>query len=94
MLDTVRFSGEGCAISMASASLMAQKIEGMSIDEFYDLYESFKHLITNDNCDQADIDDELDNLVALEGVTKFPTRIDCAKLAWQTLKKGIDKQTA
>jgi nitrogen fixation NifU-like protein len=92
VIDDISFTGEGCAISMASASLMSDRLEGKSIEDAEDLRERFKSMITADDGEQ-DIDelkDELGDLVSLKGVIKFPIRVKCANLAWNTFKKGLN----
>lgn len=86
----VRFSGQGCAISMASGSLMADRITGQSVDSVRRLREQFKAMITSDDDAEDELRDELGDLVSLKGVIKFPIRIKCADLAWNTLQKALD----
>ena len=88
-IEEIKFSGQGCAISMASASLMSDRIEGKSLEEVEDLRETFKAMITSDD-EPEDLQDELGDLVSLKGVIKFPIRVKCANLSWNTLKKGLD----
>lgn len=88
-IEEVRFSGEGCAISMASGSLMSDRIEGKSLEEVRELRDKFKQMITSDEED-PDRDSELGDLVSLKGVIKFPIRVKCANLSWNTLQKGLD----
>ncbi len=88
-IEEVRFSGEGCAISMASGSLMSDRIEGKDLDEVRELRDKFKRMITSDEED-PEHDHELGDLVSLKGVIKFPIRVKCANLSWNTLQKGLD----
>lgn len=81
-LSDARFDGTGCAISMASASLLTEAVQGMPKDE---ALEFGRALIARLNGD-GDIDSgALGDLRALEGVREFPSRVKCATLAWQTL---------
>jgi nitrogen fixation NifU-like protein len=82
----VGFSGSGCAISQASASMMGEQIKGLSLMKAKDILTEFKNIMqgiaTPDH-------EELGDLIALEGVRKFPIRIKCALLAWSALQDGI-----
>lgn len=88
-VEDVRFSGQGCAISMASGSLMSDRIAGQSLDSVRELREKFKRMLTSDDAEE-DLDEELGDLVSLKGVIKFPIRIKCANLAWNTLGKALE----
>lgn len=88
-IEQIRFGGQGCAISMASGSLMADRIEGMSLGEVRDLQERFTEMVTNYEED-VEPDEELGDMVSLRGVIKFPVRVKCASLAWDTLTKGLE----
>jgi len=91
IIDDISFTGEGCAISMASASLMSDRLEGKSIEDAEDLRNRFKSMITSDEeRDLEDLKEELGDLVSLKGVIKFPIRVKCANLSWNTFKKGLD----
>jgi nitrogen fixation NifU-like protein len=82
------FEGQGCSISQASASMMTERIKGMKLDEVDDLILAFRGMMAG----RADPDDEaLGDLVALRGVVKYPVRIKCAVLAWDTLQEGIER---
>lgn len=90
VVAAVSFQGKGCAISMASASLLTEKLQGKSIAEAKKLFTSFQNLVTtgaNDNQKQ-----DLGKLIVLAGVTKFPMRIKCATLAWHTLLAALDNK--
>ncbi|MFQ5785100.1 MAG: Fe-S cluster assembly sulfur transfer protein SufU [Alphaproteobacteria bacterium] len=81
-----RFEGNGCAISMASASLMTEAIKGMPVDEARALFARFHDLVTSD----GDADEALDKLTVFAGVREFPVRVKCATLAWHTLSAALD----
>lgn len=84
----VRFTGQGCAISKASASLMTQALKGKTRAEAEALFKRFHTLVTS----AADFDDDgLGKLAALAGVRAFPMRVKCATLAWHTLRAALDK---
>ena len=99
----VKIDGQGCSISQASTSMMSSAVKGKSIDEARRLIRAFKALMsiheskldgeagTGDDlaADLAGI--QLGDLEALQGVVKFPVRIKCATLAWNTLQQGLDE---
>jgi len=88
----ISFDGSGCAISVASASLMTDAMKGKSINDAELLFNSFHNLITNEN--GAD-EKSLGKLAVLAGVKDFPARVKCATLCWHTLHSAItgDKET-
>lgn len=90
VIEDISFTGQGCAISMASASLMSDRLEGKTVEDAEALRERFKNMITSDEEDLEVLKDELGDLVSLKGVIKFPIRVKCANLSWNTFKKGID----
>jgi nitrogen fixation protein NifU and related proteins len=81
-----RFDGEGCSISMASASMMTQIVKGKDVDTALKLSEVFSNMMQGKDYDE-DID--LGDIEALQGVAKFPARIKCATLAWKAMEKGV-----
>ena len=103
--DTVRdvkIAGQGCSISQASTSMMSAAVKGQSIAESRRLIRAFKALMSihesklegeSDGSDlQADLEGvRLGDLEALQGVVKFPVRIKCATLAWNTLQQALDE---
>ena len=82
VIEAASFLGEGCAISMASASLLTESLKGKTLTEAQALFKHFHQLVTG-NDKQSQI--ELGKLQVLGGVRAFPTRIKCATLAWHTL---------
>lgn len=80
-----RFEGEGCAISVASASLMTEAIKGKSVTEVDHLFEHFHQLVTTG----VEPDVTLGKLAVFSGVAEFPIRVKCATLAWHTLKAAL-----
>ncbi|MBS4220836.1 SUF system NifU family Fe-S cluster assembly protein [Bacillus sp. FJAT-49711] len=84
-----KFEGEGCSISMASASMMTQTIIGQDVETAVKLSHIFSDMIQG-----KDYDDDLDlgDIEALQGVSKFPARIKCATLAWKAMEKGLQEQ--
>lgn len=81
-----KFEGEGCSISMSSASMMTQAIKGKSIEDALRLSKIFSDMMLGNEYDE-DID--LGDIEALQGVAKFPARIKCATLAWKAMEKGL-----
>lgn len=92
-ISNISFQGNGCAISMASASLMTEAIKGKSVAEATALFQQFHQLIVGK---QSPADTSLlGKLTVLAGVAEFPSRVKCATLAWHTLMGAInhDKKT-
>ena len=83
----VSFDGDGCAISMASASLMSEALIGLHLDKANDLFEAFHQMILQPH-DGVETE-MLGKLIVLKGVTEYPARVKCATLAWQTLKSAL-----
>ena len=91
VITDVRFTGEGCAISKASASMMTQAIKGKTRKEAEALFERFHDLVMGRSA-TATPDKSLGSLRAFAGVSRFPTRVKCATMAWHALKEGIGNQ--
>jgi len=91
-LADVAFQGKGCAISMASASLMTETVRGKTQDEARELSEKFRGLAMTGACPDcgASLSDEMERLQVLGGVSEFPSRVKCATLAWHTLNAALD----
>jgi nitrogen fixation NifU-like protein len=86
LVKDVAFTGNGCAISKASASMMTQAVKGRSKAETLALFERFHRLVTGGPQDP----DELGKLAVFAGVSEFPVRVKCASLAWHTLKAALE----
>jgi nitrogen fixation NifU-like protein len=87
------FEGRGCAISMASASMMTEMVRGRTEAEARRLFESFHRMCTGDE-PMSDADaDALDKLRVLSGVRDYPTRVKCATLPWHTLVAALAGET-
>jgi len=84
----VGFSGRGCSISQASASMMTQLVKGKSRDEIEGLRSRFREMVMGDTT--ALEDKSLGSLRALGGVSKFPARVKCALLAWNALEEALE----
>ncbi|MDF2938438.1 MAG: nitrogen fixation protein NifU [Paenibacillaceae bacterium] len=81
-----RFSGEGCSISMSSASMMTEAVKGKTLEEAQAMAEKFSCLMKGEP-----VEFDYEDLEALSGVNKFPARIKCATLAWNALRKGVEQ---
>ena len=91
-VQDLRFEGQGCAISTASASLMTEAVKGRSRDEIARLYDEVHTLLTEPN--GAPAAPELGKLMALAGVAEFPARVKCASLCWHTLNAALERAPA
>ena len=92
VVQDAAFEGNGCAISMASASLMTEAVKGRPEAEVRELFQKFHHLMTVEDA-EADADG-LDKLAVFSGVREFPVRVKCATLAWHTLVAALDGDSA
>jgi nitrogen fixation protein NifU and related proteins len=90
VIREVAFTGNGCAISKASASVMSATVKGKSKEDAERLFDTFHKLVTGDTSgvDAA----ELGRLAAFSGVSEFPARVKCATLAWHTLRTALEGQ--
>ncbi len=104
-LRDVKVAGQGCSISQSSASMMSSAVKGKSIEEIRALIRAFKSMMSvheqrldadglevAPDGQQPDVD--LGDLAALQGVVRFPVRIKCATLSWNTLLQGLDEAVA
>jgi nitrogen fixation NifU-like protein len=83
----VRFTGRGCSISQASASMMTEQIKGKTLEEARALTARFKGMMQG----QAVDEEAMGELASLQGVRKFPVRVKCATLSWVALEQGIEE---
>lgn len=90
VIKHVELSGEGCAISQASAAIMAELVEGKSVDESKGLIKKFTGMIKKDITDERELE-ELGDAVAFENISNMPARVKCAVLAWHTLEEALNK---
>jgi nitrogen fixation NifU-like protein len=86
-VEHVHFSGRGCSISQASASMMTEEVEGKPLPEALMVINKFKTMMLGDGDAEG-----LGDLEALQGVKKYPVRIKCAVLAWNSLLQGLQEQ--
>ena len=105
-VDDIRIAGQGCSISQSSASMMSSAVKGHSVEDVARLTRAFKAMMSihessleggDDAAAEAEAelaDVRLGDLEALRGVVKFPVRIKCATLSWNTLAQAIDEASA
>jgi nitrogen fixation protein NifU and related proteins len=87
-VEGIAFEGKGCSISQASASMMTEKIKGIGTKEAIELTESIKRMMGGE--EEGD-PKALGDLVSLKGVVKYPVRIKCALLGWNTLQEALEE---
>lgn len=90
-ITDVKFTGHGCAISKASASLMTATVKGKSRAEAEALFERFHTLVLGKDAEGGQ---DLGQLVVFSGVSRFPVRVKCASLAWHTLKAALESEAS
>lgn len=89
IIRSVGFEAKGCAISLASASMMTEMVKGRTVAEARELFDRFHHLVTVGESGSGD--GELEELEALSGVREFPMRVKCATLPWHTMTAAMDQ---
>ncbi len=89
VIEEVRFEGQGCAISKASASLMTEAVQGKTVAEANCLFEQFHALVTSQQEFSEDELSQMGKLAAFAGVRDYPARVKCASLAWHTLQQAL-----
>lgn len=87
VLAECKFTGEGCSICMASASMMTEEVTGKTLDQAAEHVDNFRALMKGEECPLG-VEGDLESLV---GVRNFPVRIKCALLPWTTLAQGLEK---
>ncbi|WP_040952569.1 Fe-S cluster assembly sulfur transfer protein SufU [Gorillibacterium massiliense] len=87
VVKDAKFQGEGCSISLSSASMMTDAVKGKSLTDAMNMAENFSCMMKGE-----EVDFDYEDIEALSGVNKFPARIKCATLAWNAMKKGIEKK--
>ncbi|SFM19744.1 nitrogen fixation protein NifU [Paenibacillus sp. 1_12] len=85
-VKAAKFVGEGCSISLSSASMMTDAVKGKTIEEALEMADKFSSLMKGEP-----VEFEYEDIEALSGVNKFPARIKCATLSWNALRKGIEQ---
>lgn len=87
VVRSVGVLGRGCSISTASGSMMADAIEGKTIEQVEDLIDRFKGMLLEDS--EPRFSDEMEDLESLKGVRRYPIRVKCATLSWNTLEQAL-----
>lgn len=87
LITDVKFEGQGCAISMASASLMTEILKGKTRDEVLSIFDSFHAMATG--AATGDMPENMAKLAVMAGVSAFPARVKCATLVWHTVKTSL-----
>jgi nitrogen fixation NifU-like protein len=87
-LEDIKFTGHGCAISQASASLMTMKLKGKSRPEVMEMLRAFHELVTNDT---SEAPKALGDLRVMRGVRNFPQRVKCAMLPWRAVEQAFEQ---
>lgn len=85
-IEDVKFEGEGCAIAMASADLMAEALRGKTVEEALQMVQRFQLMMQG----KDEFPTELRKLNVMQGVSQFPVRIKCATLSWHTVKAALE----
>lgn len=88
LIIDAKFKGEGCSISMSSASMMTEAVKGKTVNDALDLADRFSKMLLGQDVETSDFED----IEALQGVCKFPARIKCATLAWKAMEKGVKEE--
>jgi len=88
-VEDVKFGGRGCSISQASASMMTELVKGRTPDEVHALGERFAEMIRGNA--EAAKDQALGQARALSGVSRFPTRVRCALIAWEAMERAVKR---
>lgn len=91
-VEDIKFTGQGCAISQASASMMTVKVKGADREKAARLLADFRSVVTGEGTVQDE--DALGELQLLEGVQKFPQRVKCAMLGWRALEQALGETSA
>lgn len=91
-IEDVSYDAQGCSISQASASMMAELIVGRPVAESLEVYDAFHTMISSRGQEEGD-EDLLDDAVALAGVSRYPARVKCALLGWMAYKDALGRQT-
>ena len=88
-IKDVKIEAKGCSINMASGSMMSEMVLGQSVERAKEVIDTFKQMMMTKG-DAPELPEELEELEALQGVKKYPVRIKCALLPWNTLLQGIE----
>lgn len=92
-IEDLKIEAKGCSISMASGSMMSEAVHGQPLEKVEAVVELFKQMMLDKN-KEVELPEDLEELGALQGVKKYPVRIKCALLPWNTLLQGIQQSAA
>jgi nitrogen fixation NifU-like protein len=87
IVEAINFKGSGCAISIASASLMAEALQGKTVAEIEAIFQDFHQVVTQGH--DEELEEKIGKLSVLAGVAQYPVRVKCATLAWHTVKAAL-----
>lgn len=90
VIEEAAFTGHGCAVSQASADMMADLVTGETVEEARRLTSLFLSMVKGEELSSAELED-LDEAAELESISRMPARVKCAELAWRTLERAIGK---
>ena len=92
LIRDASFVGKGCAISIASASMMTETLKGKTVEQAKRLFDNFHRMCTEEDANGLgdEFEDDAEKLMVLSGVRQFPVRVKCATLAWHTMDAAID----
>lgn len=89
VIEEASFTGHGCAVSQASADMMADLVTGETVEEARRLTSLFLSMVKGEELSSAELED-LDEAAELESISRMPARVKCAELAWRTLERMLD----
>jgi nitrogen fixation NifU-like protein len=89
-IQDVSFEGTGCAISVASSSLMTERVKGNTVSDTLQLFDQVHQMLTGKDEEPSD---SMEKLAALAGVREYPSRVKCASLGWHALKSALTGDT-
>ncbi|HMX48029.1 MAG TPA: SUF system NifU family Fe-S cluster assembly protein, partial [Candidatus Obscuribacter sp.] len=89
LIEDIKMNAHGCSINTASGSMMSEAILGQTVERAKEIIESFKNMMLTKG-EELPLDEEMEDLEALRGVKKYPVRIKCALLPWNTLLEGLE----
>jgi nitrogen fixation NifU-like protein len=90
VIEDIRFQGQGCAISKASASMMTSELKGKTLPEAEAIFESFHEMVAGPEEMEEEEVEALGKLAVFSGVREYPARVKCASLAWHTLHAALE----
>ncbi|MBI5171927.1 MAG: SUF system NifU family Fe-S cluster assembly protein [Candidatus Obscuribacter sp.] len=93
LIEDIKMNAHGCSINTASGSMMSEAILGQTVERAKEIIESFKNMMLTKG-EELPLDEEMEDLEALRGVKKYPVRIKCALLPWNTLLEGLETAEA